>query len=174
MRSKVKSPDEDESEGGSTMPVDELQRYLVAYVNQELSLSPSIPSRGKALYDVCSDPSNLCKLINRSVRHTVDLRALTIVTSNMSPDDREEADQENMTLTIESARAIGCRITDSTGDKILRKDPPTIRSFLVDLIRARVVNMPGMDDEPTTTFTNLSVLFSKLGISEGVDGGDPR
>lgn len=30
--------------------------------------------------------------------------------------------------------------------------------------------MPGMDDEPTTTFTNLSALFSKLGISE-VDGG---
>ena len=34
--------------------------------------------------------------------------------------------------------------------------------------------MPGMDDEPTTTFTNLSVLFSKLGISEGVDGGEER
>ena len=32
-----------------------------------------------------------------------------------------------------------------------------------------MVNMPGMDDEPTTTFTNLSALFSKLGISE-VDG----
>lgn len=29
--------------------------------------------------------------------------------------------------------------------------------------------MPGMEDEPTSTFTNLSVLFSKLGISE-VDG----
>ena len=37
--------------------------------------------------------------------------------------------------------------------------------------QARVVNMPGMDDEPATTFSNLSVLFSKLGISEeGVDG----
>ena len=32
-----------------------------------------------------------------------------------------------------------------------------------------MVNLPGMDDEPTTTFTNLSALFSKLGISE-VDG----
>ena len=30
--------------------------------------------------------------------------------------------------------------------------------------------MPGMDDEPQSTFTNLSVLFTKLGISEGVDG----
>lgn len=30
--------------------------------------------------------------------------------------------------------------------------------------------MPGMDDEPTKTFTNLSILFSKLGITENVDG----
>ena len=41
------------------MPVDELQRYLVAYVNQELALSPPIPSRGRALYDVCSNTANL-------------------------------------------------------------------------------------------------------------------
>ena len=34
-----------------------------------------------------------------------------------------------------------------------------------------MVNMPGMDDEPSTTFTNLPVLFSKLGISDStVDG----
>ena len=33
-----------------------------------------------------------------------------------------------------------------------------------------MVHLPGMEDEPQTTFTNLSVLFSKLGISEGVDG----
>ena len=119
----------------------------------------------------------------------MDLRALTTISPNMSAADREEAEQENMTLTTESARAIGCRVTDSTGDLILGKDPPTIRGFLVDLIRvcfheyvvlvttfvtpqARVVNMPGMDDEPASTFTNLSVLFSKLGISEGVDGGE--
>ena len=39
-------------------------------------------------------------------------------------------------------------------------------------LQARVVHMPGMDDEPASTFTNLSALFSKLGISEGVDGGE--
>ena len=65
----------------------------------------------------------------------MDLRALTTITRSMSADDREEAEQENMTLTIESARAIGCQVTDSTGDLILKKDPPTIRSFLINLIR---------------------------------------
>ena len=40
--------------------------------------------------------------------------------------------------------------------------------------QARVVHLPGMEDEPSTTFTNLSSLFSKLGISdegEERDGG---
>ncbi len=39
-----------------------------------------------------------------------------------------------MTLVTESARAIGCRVTDDTGEKILAKDP---QGFLVDLIRVR-------------------------------------
>lgn len=36
-----------------------LHKYLVAYVNQELFLDPPIPSRGKALFDTCSDPTSL-------------------------------------------------------------------------------------------------------------------
>ena len=75
------------------------------------------------------------KLINKSVPNTVDLRALTVVSPSSRPSLRAEADQENMTLVIESARAIGCQITDSTADNILQKDPQTIRDFLVDLIR---------------------------------------
>ena len=80
-------------------------------------------------------PSLYSKLINISVQNTVDLRALTVVSPTARPSQRAEANQENMTLVIESARAIGCKITDSTGEDILRKDPQTIRDFLVDLIR---------------------------------------
>lgn len=36
-----------------------LHRHLVAYVNQELFLDPPLPSRGKALFDTCSDPTSL-------------------------------------------------------------------------------------------------------------------
>ena len=77
------------------------------------------------------------KLINRSVPNTVDLRALTRISPTASSSERTEALQENMTLTTESARAIGCRVTESTGESILAKDPATIRTFLVDLIRVR-------------------------------------
>ena len=103
-----------------------------------------------------------------------------------------------MTLVTESARAIGCHISDATGEKVLRKDPETIRNLLVDLIRvrllraclvclspvcclhalvclspvccllqARVVNMPGMDEEPASVFQDMRALFEKLGVKVG-------
>lgn len=79
------------------------------------------------------------KLINKSVPNTVDLRALTQISSTANKRARDEAEQENMTLVTESARAIGCHISDLTGDKILHKDPETIRNLLVELIRVRLL-----------------------------------
>jgi len=71
------------------------------------------------------------------VPNTVDLRALTRISPSASPAEQAEDLKENMTLTVESARAIGCHVTDATADRILEKDPKTIRTFLVDLIRVR-------------------------------------
>lgn len=75
----------------------------------------------------------ISKLINKSVSGTVDMRALSKVSG--SPEQRAEAIRDNMTLVVESARAIGCRVDDSTTDDIVQKDPGTISNFLVDLIR---------------------------------------
>lgn len=61
------------------------------------------------------------------------MRALSKVSGNSS--QRAEAQQDNMTLAIESARAIGCRIEDSTAENILHKNPEVINNFLLDLIR---------------------------------------
>ncbi len=63
------------------------------------------------------------------------MRALTKIPLNASPSERQEGEEENMMLVTESARAIGCRVTDDTGPKTLEKDPQTIKDFLVDLIR---------------------------------------
>ena len=47
------------------------------------------------------------------------------------------------------------------------------------LTQAKAVNLPGMDDEPSSTFTNMAALFEKLNISvgggqeESVDVGQP-
>jgi len=35
---------------------DKLQQYLVAYVNQALSLDPPLPSAGRPFYTTCSQP----------------------------------------------------------------------------------------------------------------------
>jgi hypothetical protein len=46
-------------------------------------------------------------------------------------------------------------------------------------MQAKAVNLPGMDDEPSSTFTNMATLFEKLNISvgggeeESVDVGQP-
>ena len=88
----------------------------------------------------------------------------------MGSAEKEEALQDNMTLTIESARAIGCRVTDTTGDQILSKDPSTIRGFLVDLIRVSpalmlshhgvkgLVTMPAVD----IVTLGIQILLVKL------------
>ena len=40
--------------------------------------------------------------------------------------------------------------------------------------QARVVHMPGMEDEPSRTFTNMAALFQRLNISveDSVDGDE--
>ena len=154
-----------------------LHRHLVAYVNQELFLDPPLPSRGKALFDTCSDPTSLwlviiipygvvgkilslvnySKLINKCVSGTVDMRALSKVSGSSS--QRSEAVQDNMTLAIESARAIGCHIDDSTAENILHKDPETINKFLLDLIRVSSLKI---------------ILFETLLCSSGSCGAHAR
>ena len=46
------------------------------------------------------------------------------------------------------------------------------------LSQAKAVNLPGMEDEPSSTFTNMATLFEKLSISvpggDEVDGGESK
>jgi len=101
-----------------------------------LSVHLTLATYGEILTSMCWPHTRppYSKLINKSVPNTVDLRALSSVPSRRGP-RRHEALQENMTLVIESGRAIGCRVNDDTGDKIMSGDPETINSFLLDLIR---------------------------------------
>lgn len=65
------------------------------------------------------------------------MRALSKITGSSS--QRAEALQDNMTLAVESGRAIGCQVEDETTEKILCRDPETINKFLLDLIRVRTL-----------------------------------
>ena len=79
------------------------------------------------------------KLINKSVPGTVDLRALSKISGSAA--QQNEAMEDNMTLVIESARAIGCQVSDSMLDKIIQRDPEVINNLLVDLIRVSLLVM---------------------------------
>ncbi|XP_019856627.1 PREDICTED: uncharacterized protein LOC109585118 [Amphimedon queenslandica] len=145
------------------------------YVNASLEVRPPVSS-DQELYQLCTKPSNLCKLINKSVRHTVDLRALTKTPPpTASTAEKTEAIEENMLLVVESARAIGCSVTDNMVEELTRGDKATIDKLIIELIKSRVVHMPGMEDEPSSTFNDLSTLMSKLGLaytdSEETNGG---
>lgn len=79
------------------------------------------------------------KLINKSVPGTVDLRALSKVQGSAAK--RSEAIEDNMTLVVESGRAIGCPITNTTSENIIQKNPETITNFLVDLVRVSQIKI---------------------------------
>ena len=77
------------------------------------------------------------RLINKSVRGTVDLRALTKTPPpSAGRYEKEEALEENMTLVVESARSIGCSVTDETLPNLIKGDQPTIKTLLVQLLVA--------------------------------------
>ncbi|XP_019858943.1 PREDICTED: uncharacterized protein LOC109587147 isoform X3 [Amphimedon queenslandica] len=110
------------------------------------------------------------------MRHTVDLRALTKTPPpTASTAEKTKAIEENMLLVVESARAIGCSVTDNMVEELTRGDEGTIDKLIIELIKSRVVHMTGMEDEPSSTFNDLSTLMSKLGLaytdSEETNGG---
>ena len=79
------------------------------------------------------------KLINKSVRHTVDMRALTKTPPpTASTAEKTEAIEENMLLVVESARAIGCSVTDNMVDELTRGDKGTIDKLIIELIKVSV------------------------------------
>uniref|UniRef100_A0A1X7THX5 Uncharacterized protein n=1 Tax=Amphimedon queenslandica TaxID=400682 RepID=A0A1X7THX5_AMPQE len=111
-----------------------------------------LTSRGK------QSPAGQPTQSNRpKVRHTVDLRA--------------EAIEENMLLAVESFRAIGCSVTDNMVEELTRGDKGTIDKLIIELIKSRLFHMPGMEDEPSSTFNDLSTLMSKLGLTYTDSGG---
>ena len=73
------------------------------------------------------------------MRHTVDLRALTKTPPpSASTAEKAEAIEENMLLVVESARAIGCSVTDNMVEELTRGDRATIDKLIMELIKVRL------------------------------------
>lgn len=141
------------------MSTEDMDKCLEQFVSRVLKY----PSAGQTLSGLCRDPKVLCELINLCVKGTVDMRALTVVKTGGRKEEAV-AREENMTLAVESARAIGCQITESTHSKLLSGDKATCRQIVFDLVKAKAVNLPGMKDAPQGMFQSPALIFAVFGI----------
>ena len=63
-----------------------------------------------------------------------------------------------MTLVVESARAIGCSVTDATERNLIKGDEETIRTLLIHLIRVRTLSF---HEQVCASCINYSVVIRK-------------
>lgn len=100
------------------------------------------------------------KLINKSVRQTVDLRALTKTPPpSASAAEKAEALEENMILVVESARAIGCSVTENMEVELARGDHSAIDRLVLELIKVSLVGGCGLTSGHAH-FSRSLVLFT--------------
>jgi len=144
---------------------DKLQQYLVAYVNQALSLDPPLPSAGRPFYTTCSQPDIIwyvdqinfplittlltchyhsyacicmkpvCVVCSSLLNHAV---RNTVDMRALSPSQEPDSRESNMMLALESARAIGCHIGDNTTQLIDRGEPQAVRQLIMDIVRVLI------------------------------------
>eukprot|EP01133_Synstelium_polycarpum_P002555 gene2555-2929_t len=111
---------------------------LLLFINQRLPATADIAHVfpidtskhiGMSIYDGVL----LCKLINFAREGTIDERVM-----NMQPSKQIEVDQ-NFNLVANSARAIGCILSNAT-PQLLRSDPRTSISLIYELVRVYLVS----------------------------------
>lgn len=108
------------SKSGRNYPKDyssEEEESLVSYINIVLAKDPDLEhilpvNASKSILYATYDGLLLCKLINLAAPGTIDERVL-----NMKPESSDELEQ-NQTLCLNSAKAIGCRIQNLTVAKL--------------------------------------------------------
>lgn len=126
----------DKSAAGTTHSYSEEEKVaFVDWINHSLEGDPQIADRlpiseeGDALFVAFGDGILLAKLINSSVPETIDERAI-----NMSKLNAFKI-QENLTLCINSAKAIGCNIVNLGGQDIVDGNPTLVLGLIWQIIR---------------------------------------
>ncbi|KHJ40753.1 hypothetical protein D918_09195 [Trichuris suis] len=99
-------------------------------LRQLLPLKPS----GVDLYEKVVDGLIICKLINLAVPETIDERAIN--RKNLNTYTR----RENLTLAVNSARAIGCNIVNIDADDLAKGKPHLVLGLLWQIIRIGLFN----------------------------------
>uniref|UniRef100_A0A914I7Q4 Calponin-homology (CH) domain-containing protein n=1 Tax=Globodera rostochiensis TaxID=31243 RepID=A0A914I7Q4_GLORO len=111
---------------------------------EDRDLKELLPLIGGDLYGKMNDGLIICKMINLAVPETIDERALN--TNNLNTYTR----LENLTLALNSARAIGCAIVNIDADDLAKGKPHLVLGLLWQIIRIGLfreidlVHVPGL------------------------------
>eukprot|EP01134_Creolimax_fragrantissima_P002931 CFRG2931T1 len=99
--------------------------------DEDLKKTGAVPmsEQGDALYSACHDGILMSKLINTAVPETIDERALNMGTESIYKI------HENHTLTINSAKAIGCNIVNIGAQDIIDGVPHLCLGMIWQIIR---------------------------------------
>lgn len=104
------------------------EENLTGFVRDALS-DPSLMPHGVKAADTLSDGVVLSKLVNRAVPGTIDERVL-----HAQPQSPEDV-LENLTLFLNSAKAIGCNIPNTTLEDIITGDEHKLLQIVTEIER---------------------------------------
>ncbi|KAL3102281.1 hypothetical protein niasHS_003690 [Heterodera schachtii] len=118
--------------------------WINSSLSEDQHLKGLLPLKGGDLYGKVKDGLIICKMINLAVPETIDERALN--TSVLNTYTR----LENLTLALNSARAIGCAIVNIDADDLAKGKPHLVLGLLWQIIRIGLfreidlVHVPGL------------------------------
>ncbi|XP_002736612.1 plastin-3-like [Saccoglossus kowalevskii] len=122
-------------EGTTHSLSEEEQVAFVDYINSNMADDPDLKDKlpmkhGKELFKSVGDGIMLCKLINLSQPDTIDERAI-----NKGSKLNLYLKHENLTLALNSARAIGCNIVNIGPDDLMRGTEHLVLGLMWQIIR---------------------------------------
>lgn len=130
-----------EGAGGAQHTFSEEEKVaFTEHINQSLASDPLLASRlpinphSMDLFTACSDGLIFCRLINLAVVDTVDERAL-----NKREGMNVYQKTENQNIAINSARAIGCQITNIGAADMIEGRPILVLGVLWQIIKIQLL-----------------------------------
>ncbi|KAK6919258.1 Calponin homology domain [Dillenia turbinata] len=110
--------------------------HINGYLGEDLFLKKYLPldPATNALFDLAKDGVLLCKLINVAIRGTIDERAINTKHS-LNPWERNE----NHTLCLNSAKAIGCTVVNIGTQDLVEGRPHLVLGLISQIIKIQLL-----------------------------------
>ncbi len=98
------------------------------------------------LFGACRDGLMLCKLINKAVADTIDVRALNIPKKGKSLNIYQI--QENQRLCINAAKAIGCVVVNVGSNDLIEGTPHIILGIVWQIVKIQLLSLIDLKHHP--------------------------